>query len=108
VGANIGYYTILLADKVGNNGKIYAFEPNKTSFEILNKNIRENKLKNVVAVNAAVGSKNGKIKLYKSEKNFGDHKLYRKDKKVNEVKVIKLDDYLKDIKIDLIKIDTQG
>ena len=38
VGANIGYYTVLLADKIGKTGKIYAFEPDKTNFEILKKN----------------------------------------------------------------------
>ena len=108
VGANIGYYTVLLADKVGKNGKVYAFEPDVTNFEILVKNIKENKLENVVAVNAAVGSKLGKLKLHKSKENFGDHKLYGKDKDIEEVKIIKLDDYLKDKKINLMKIDTQG
>lgn len=132
VGANIGYYTVLLADKVGKNGKVYAFEPDKTNFEILVKNIKENNLENVVAINAAVGKKEGELKLHKSEENFGDHKLYE-DKPtlpslnppsqnatdghrnggkdyLNEelVKIIKLDDYLKDTKVDLIKIDTQG
>jgi FkbM family methyltransferase len=108
VGANIGYYTILLADKVGKSGKVYAFEPDKISFEILVKNIKENKLKNVVVVNAAVGNKQGKLKLHKSKENFGDYKLYGKDKGNETVKIIKLDDFLKNIKINLIKIDTQG
>ena len=40
VGANIGYYTLILADKVGKNGKVYAFEPDKINFEILEKNIK--------------------------------------------------------------------
>ena len=108
VGANIGYYTILLADKVEKSGKVYAFEPDITSFEILKKNIKENNLKNVVAVNAAVGSKVGKLKLHKSKDNLGDHKLYGDGKNIEEIKIIKLDDYLADIKIDLIKVDTQG
>ena len=75
VGANIGYYTILLADKVGKTGKVYAFEPDKINFEILLKNIKANNLENVIAVNVAVGSKNGKDYLYKSSENLGDHKL---------------------------------
>lgn len=124
VGANIGYYTILLADKVGKNGKVYAFEPDITNFDILVKNIKENKLENVVAVNAAVGRKSEKKILYKSEENLGDHKLYDQNPPVDkstsslkkggslrtkeEVKIIKLDDYLADVKVDLMKIDTQG
>ncbi len=123
VGANIGYYTILLADKVGKTGKVYAFEPDKTNFEILKKNIKANNLKNVVAVNAAVGNKNETKTLYKSNENLGDHKLYethppcghpplRKGGQNNLVEkpinVVKLDNYLKNQKIDLMKIDTQG
>jgi len=122
VGANIGYYTVLLANKVGENGKVYAFEPDKINFEILKKNIEANNLKNIEIINAAVGSKAGKLKLYKSKNNFGDHKLFKptlpslkkggKTKIASEetevVRIIKLDDYLKNQKINLMKIDTQG
>jgi FkbM family methyltransferase len=108
VGANIGYYTVLLAQKAK---KVYAFEPDSINFEILEKNIKTNNLKNVVAVKAAVGSKEGKLKLYKSKENLGDHKLYNDQflmSNVQKIQIIKLDDYFKNQKIDLIKIDTQG
>jgi FkbM family methyltransferase len=108
VGANIGYYTVLLADKIGKIGKVYAFEPDKTNFEILKKNIEVNDLKNVVAINAAVGKTEGKLKLHKSEENFGDHKLYGNDREFETVKIINLDKYFSNEKIDLLKIDTQG
>ena len=111
VGANIGYYTVLLADKVGKRGNVYAFEPDKTNFEILVKNIKANKLENVVAVNAAVGSKNETKTLYVSKDNLGDHKLFNDQflkSNVQKTKIIKLDDFVKDIKINLLKIDTQG
>jgi len=108
VGANIGYYTVLLAQKAK---KIYAFEPDSVNFEILEKNIRANNLENVVAVKAAMGSFNGKIKLYKSKENLGDHKVYKNDQfpisNFREVKVIKLDYFIKE-PVNLIKIDTQG
>lgn len=123
VGANIGYYTVLLADKVGKNGKVYAFEPDITNFEILVKNIKENGLENVVAVNAGIGSKSETKILYKSEENLGDHKLYDQNLPVDKstsslkngrslktetVKIINLDKYFGNKKIDLLKIDTQG
>lgn len=115
VGANIGYYTILLADKVEKTGKVYAFEPDKTNFEILKKNVETNNLKNVEIINAAVGNKTGKIKLHKSKENLGDHKLYKTPlgcaasplDEGETVKIIKLDEFIKE-KIDVIKIDTQG
>lgn len=115
VGANIGYYTVILADKVGKTGKVYAFEPDKTNFEILKQNIEVNNLKNVELINAAVGSKVGKLKLHKSKENLGDHKLYKTPlgsaasplDEGETVKIIKLDDYIKE-PINLMKVDTQG
>jgi len=103
VGANIGYYTVLLAEKAK---KVYAFEPDKTNFEILKKNIEANKLKNVILVNAAVGSKDEEKILYKSKENLGDHKLFGEGKK-EKVKIVKLDNFLEE-KVNLMKIDTQG
>ena len=38
IGANIGFYTKILAELVGENGKVYAFEPDKTNFSYLMKN----------------------------------------------------------------------
>ena len=77
IGANIGYYTVLFADKVGKLGKVIAIEPDPINFEILQKNIKENRLKNVVAVQAAVGSENKKMEIYESKTNYGDHRLWQ-------------------------------
>lgn len=109
VGANIGYYTLLLA-KVCK--KVYAFEPDKDCFEILKKNVEENKLKNVTLFNKAVGAENKKAMLKRSKTNFGDHRLVDKDCFANArndvmVACVRLDDVIKD-KIDLMKIDVQG
>lgn len=112
VGANIGYYTILLADKVGPSGKVYAFEPDSKNFEILEKNIEINKLSNVILIKAALSSQKGVKKLYRSTENYGDHRMFGKEKKrgSEEIKTMKLDDFLenKEKKVDFLKIDTQG
>lgn len=115
VGANIGYYTALFSKKVGEKGKVYAFEPDKTNYEILVKNVAENKLKNVKVIKAALGSKNTVETMFKSAQNSGDHRLFKDNLAISgyeKIKVYKLDDYLKKQKenrrIDLIKIDTQG
>jgi FkbM family methyltransferase len=108
VGANIGYYTVLLAQKAK---IVYAIEPEEETFEILSKNVVENKLKNVVLIKAAVGDGNGMVELYKSFLNNGDHRLWgNSDTRETEVVCLrKLDDMLvNEEKIDLIKIDTQG
>jgi len=107
IGANIGYYTVLMADKVK---KVIAIEPDPINFEILQKNIKENKLKNVVAVQAAVGSENKKMGIINSKENFGDHRMWGKGPTVS-VFCRRLDDLLKELdyqKIDFIKMDVQG
>ena len=72
VGANIGYYTLLLA-KICK--KVYAFEPDFECFEILKKNIKENKLKNVILINKAVSSKKGEENFIVDKDNFGNSRL---------------------------------
>lgn len=42
LGANYGYYTILMADLVGENGKVCAFEPNPSAVSALSRSLRVN------------------------------------------------------------------
>ena len=42
VGANIGYYTIMLAKLVGSSGRVYALEPEANNFSLLNQNVALN------------------------------------------------------------------
>jgi len=99
VGANIGYYTILAASRAK---MVYAFEPDKNSFEILKKNIEINNFKNVKIFNKAVGNKNIKVGIITSKDNFGDNKV----KEGNEIDCMRLDDLID--KADILKIDVQG
>ena len=104
VGANIGYYTLLMATKAK---KVYALEPDQTCFEILKKNVEENKLKNVVLLNVAAGAKKEIKKLIKDSENLGNSHLG--SGKGVSVNCERLENILiNEHKIDLIKIDTQG
>ena len=76
IGANIGYFTVLMANLVGSSGKIFSFEPEPLNFKILQKNIEQNHLENVVLEQSAVGDTDGKIKLYLSNTNSGWHKVF--------------------------------
>jgi FkbM family methyltransferase len=112
IGANIGYYTLIFAKLAGPNGKVYAFEPDPDNFAILKKNIETNGYQNVVLVNKAVSDSNGKIKLYKSDTNSGDHRIYDSDdgRGFTEIECVRLDDFFRgnELSVDLIKMDIQG
>ena len=112
IGANIGYFTLIFANIVGPTGKVFAFEPDPNNFALLKRNIEVNNYKNVILVNKAVSNHNGKIKLYLSETNHGDHMISNFDGTRSSIDIdcIKLDDFFKDYqrKIDFIKMDIQG
>jgi FkbM family methyltransferase len=64
VGAHAGHYTLISSKRVGANGKIVAIEADPSNFEILNRNIKLNKLTNIIPLNYAAYSKQTKLKLY--------------------------------------------
>jgi len=112
IGANIGYYTLIFAKLVGEEGKVYAFEPEPDNFALLKYNVEINGYQNVILVQKAVSNKSGEIRLYLCEDNKGDHRIYdsHDGRKFVEIEVIQLDDYFKNYngRVDFIKIDIQG
>jgi FkbM family methyltransferase len=71
VGAHIGHYTIISSKRVGPNGKVIAIEAHPDNFEMLNRNIKLNKLTNIIPLNYAVYSKETKLKLYLPDEELG-------------------------------------
>lgn len=55
IGAGIGYFTLLLARRVGPTGHVYAFEPDPQRFRLLRRNVRMNGYRNVTCVEGAPG-----------------------------------------------------
>jgi len=112
VGANIGYFTLLAARQCGMKGRVYAFEPDRDNFSLLEKNIEINGYSQVTAVNRAAGERTEKIRLYLSEKNKGMHRIYpsRYCQSCVELEAVRLDDYFSDaaMEVNFVKIDTEG
>jgi FkbM family methyltransferase len=113
VGANFGYYTLLAARLVGDEGQVFAFEPDPYNYDLLCKNTEVNGYRNVIPVRKAVFSKIGKMKLFLDKSNLGGHSLSgaNVDRGASiMVEVTSLDDYFRntDCKIDAIKMDVQG
>ena len=113
-GANFGYYTIIGSRLVGDKGKVYAFEPDPTNFELLQKNVRLNGLtNNVVLERKALSNRKGTLKLFIADQNKGDHRIYQpvgESRRSIDVEAVRLDGYFKDHQrgIDVLKSDTQG
>jgi FkbM family methyltransferase len=69
LGANLGYYTVMMAGLVGENGRVYAVEPHPDNFRLLGENVRLNRLANVEIDNIAIGTADGEQELMISEKS---------------------------------------
>ena len=118
LGANIGYFTCLLAKIVGEGGKVFAFEPDPRNLKLLRRNIQENNYKNVIIADKAVSDVNGSCTLYSSQKKFGANRIFESKKNQTQdfipikSETICLDDYFEKQnllkKIDFIKIDIEG
>jgi len=110
VGAHIGYYTIIAANK-SKSGKVWAFEPEPNNYEALVENIKLNKAVNVKTFQKAVGKENGRSPLFVPGTFSGECSLVHKSNRPNkvvDVEVVALDSILAGEKIDIIKIDVEG
>jgi FkbM family methyltransferase len=64
VGANIGCFSVLAARVVGPKGRVFAIEPEESTYRQLVRNIELNRLTNVTALKLAVGAECGSLKLH--------------------------------------------
>jgi FkbM family methyltransferase len=110
MGANIGFYTLLAANLVGEKGKVYSFEPDPKTNILLKMNVELNNYHNVVIIQKAVSNQTGTAKFYLSTEPGADT-LYRESSgKYIEIETETLDHYFqdKDQTIDVIKMDVEG
>ena len=114
VGAHVGYYTLLMAQLVGKNGKVYSFEPDPANFELLKKSVEINGFENVVLIQKAVSDTTEKIKLFLGDNDSAINRIYDAKlgdaKKSIDVQSITIDEYFKenDKLFNFIKIDSEG
>ena len=109
IGANIGFYALIISQLVGKKGKVFCFEPDVKNFNHLQKATK--KINNIFVNQLAVSSKTGIIKIYTSKSLNVDHRTYKPDvyDKEFDIRAVSIDDFLpKDTKVDFIKMDIQG
>jgi len=112
VGAHLGYYTLLAKFKVGENGNVFAFEPDPYYFSLLLKNLERNRIiKGVYAYQMAVADKIGDATFF-ADNSGGRGNLYDPvGERIITVPTITLDTFFEKLgspQVDLIKIDVEG
>ena len=113
VGANIGYFSVLAASVVGDQGAVFAFEPDPDNFQLLQANAVLNAQQNCITiVPAALSDVTGEGRLFLAADNLGDHQVYAGEEARPSIAIALLQgsEYLEARlqRLDLIKVDTQG
>jgi len=114
IGANIGSHTVGFAKAVGAQGRVFAFEPQRACYALLQAQVALNRLSHVVvAFNEGVGRERGRLWVppinYDSTGNFGGVMLGQQQSPAAQpVDIVTIDERLGDQKCALIKIDVEG
>lgn len=107
VGANIGLLTLKAASIVGEEGKVYSFEPTRLIYEFLGKNIKFNNFDNVKHYNYAIGEENGESFI--SDVNIDDSTNYVTTNGKTKILIRKLDSFFENnMRVNLLKVDVEG
>jgi len=75
VGASLGTHSILMAKKVGDSGRVVAFEPEEMSYCKLLANVKLNHLNNIRAYKFALGDRAEQKRIYGYGGGFGSFNL---------------------------------
>lgn len=117
VGANIGYFTLLGAARVGPAGRVFAFEPNPGNVRQLRYNVRSNGFTNVEIHPLAVADKAQAFLCYGAAGTslsllVGEETRVTRDLRdltPTAVRAVALDEHLGQLeRLDVLKIDTDG
>ncbi len=115
-GANVGYFTLIAARCAGNNGRVFAFEPEPSNYDLLVRNIELNQCTNVTAIPLALSDQEGQVSLHLDKVNLGCHSVSKENVSspggLRQVEATTLDKFADqlgpDKRVDFIKMDVQG
>lgn len=119
VGAHIGFYSLLAARLVGEEGRVVAFEPDPTNVAVLQENLTRNNLSEVEVIPAAVWNHSGHVTFQRSAAEspevssrrggvVGSNREAPGSGRI-EVEAVSLDEFARDHRLPtMIKIDVEG
>jgi FkbM family methyltransferase len=121
VGANVGYYTLLFASRVGPTGSVTAFDANPRAVDLLRRTLAANGLATAArVVPMAVGDRPGRVTLHRLARQQGSSSIYAfgpedlaawdDEATPLEVEATSLDAFFDADRtpVDLVKIDAEG
>lgn len=111
VGANLGYFSLLLADLTGAEGRVLSFEPNPAMATRAQRSVEMNGYASFAAVhNVALGSEEGYVtmEVIAHQPGGGRVHAYEGDGISNAVPLRRLDSFPDALNAEFIKIDVEG
>jgi FkbM family methyltransferase len=122
VGANIGYFTVMMGMLVGENGRVLSFEPGSNTLDRLKNNIKINDLRNITLIEQPVTDTIGETSFYINSDNSGGNsiwnpgnmeanKLSRENPQLQTLQTTTIDDEIERLELPpprLIKVDVEG
>lgn len=111
VGANIGYFSLLASSIVGQDGKVYAIEPNDLNVKLMESSIRSNGFENISVMQVGASEAISTLMLHSNVGNGTTSAVGQRDLfSSRTVAGIPIDNLLAGRKkpVKLIKIDVEG
>lgn len=119
VGANVGFFSLLAARVVGENGEVHSFEPLPELASLLRRTAAANRLNNLHVVEAAVGQRPGTAEMAVMKDSAYSHLVGGSAEAASDhggwrpvsVKTVSLDRYFEDTvrkPLRLMKMDIEG
>jgi FkbM family methyltransferase len=109
IGANIGLYSVLLSKPQGPAGLVLAIEPNPKALSRLRENLKLSTATNVLVVEAAVGSEDGKTAFHSMDESLGGSRVAEDGElrvPMRKLATIISENYVENI--DALKVDIEG
>jgi FkbM family methyltransferase len=117
VGANIGYYTLLMATRVGPSGRVLAIEPNPSMASEVHQNVQLNQIAQVDILEVALAEYEGEALLYVPRQGLESYgallsvQAVARPERTLPVRVRRLDNVLSDqgvANVGFLKVDVEG
>jgi FkbM family methyltransferase len=105
VGANIGFYTMLAASRVGDRGSVTAVEPNPANVSLILASQQRNSFGNIRVIQAAAYDKWTTLRLFS---DYSNGTVMSSGGGGSSVMAFPLGAFLRDQQVDLMKIDVEG